>query len=91
MGSDMKDQATLHTQVIHLENKKIFFQSLFDGRQNGWYITVTGKHVYGPFEDRQVAQQILEGLLQRIRDDAKLNDQEQQPWPTDASQLMRHA
>ena len=82
----MKDQTTPHAQAVYLNNEQIFFQSTIDGRKNGWYITVTGEQLYGPFPNKQVAQQILDGLLQRLQD----KDEHQQGGTADDPRLTGH-
>jgi len=79
----MKERTTPHGQAVYLNNYQIFFQSTIDGRKNGWYITVTGKQLYGPFSSKQIAQQILDGLLQRLQD----KDEHQQGGTTEDPRL----
>lgn len=43
----------------------IFFQSAIDGSNSGWYITIHGGNVYGPFREKHVAETILAGLLKK--------------------------
>ncbi len=46
----------------------IFFQSAIDGSNSGWYITIHGGNVYGPFREKHVAETILAGLLKKAND-----------------------
>jgi hypothetical protein len=54
--------------TARFDSKRIFFQSSLDGRNSGWYISITSERAYGPFPDKQVAQYILDGLVSRILD-----------------------
>lgn len=77
----MKDQARPHAQAVHFDSKQIFFQSTFDGKKTGWYFTVTGSHVYGPFAYKQIAEQILEGVLKRMQEASEHNGDDNQAGP----------
>jgi len=46
----------------------IFYQSTIDGSNAGWFITIHGGNVYGPFREKCVAETILEGLLKKDRE-----------------------
>ena len=65
----MNKPAAKHTEPASFESKRIFFQSTFDGKKTGWYISVTSERAYGPFSDKQVAQHILDGLIRRLQED----------------------
>jgi|GEM_PF-6378559 len=46
----------------------IFYQSTIEGSNAGWFITIHGGNVYGPFREKCVAETILEGLLKKDRE-----------------------
>lgn len=46
----------------------IFFQSAIDGSNAGWFITIHGGNVYGPFREKNVAETILAGLLKKANE-----------------------
>jgi len=46
----------------------IFYQGTIDGKVAGWFISIQGGNVYGPFTEKSVAQYILEGLTRRGRE-----------------------
>ncbi|HHH36224.1 MAG TPA: hypothetical protein ENK48_05280 [Gammaproteobacteria bacterium] len=52
----------------------IFYQSAIDGTNAGWYITIHGGNVYGPFREKDVAETILAGLLKKANGDASRTD-----------------
>jgi len=64
----MKEQSQQTSSPTRFDSKRIFFQSSLDGRNSGWYISITSERAYGPFPDKQVAQYILDGLVKRILD-----------------------
>jgi len=45
---------------------RVRFQRDFNGRGEGWYFMLTPRKVYGPFPDKDIADNILEGLLIRL-------------------------
>jgi len=55
------------TQPARFGSKRIFFQSSIDGKNTGWFISITSQRSYGPFPDKAVAQYILDGLVKRIK------------------------
>ena len=55
-------------QPARFSSKRIFFQSSIDGKNTGWYISITSQRSYGPFPDKAVAQYILDGLVRRIKE-----------------------
>jgi len=52
----------------HYRIGSIFFQSAIDGTNAGWYITIHGGNVYGPFREKNVAETILAGLLKKANE-----------------------
>lgn len=44
---------------------RIFFHSTISGDVAGWYIAMRGGNVYGPFREKDVAQDILGELARR--------------------------
>jgi len=44
----------------------LFYQSDFNGRGEGWYFILSRNQPYGPFPDKEVANTILEGLVERL-------------------------
>ncbi|MFQ5487799.1 MAG: hypothetical protein ACE5ET_05065 [Gammaproteobacteria bacterium] len=52
----------------HYRVGSIFFQSAIDGTNAGWYITIHGGNVYGPFREKHVAETILAGLLKKANE-----------------------
>jgi len=44
---------------------RIFFQSTIAGDVSGWYISMHAGNVYGPFREKDVAQDILGELGRR--------------------------
>jgi hypothetical protein len=80
----------MHDQPAHFDSKRIFFQSTLDGKQTGWYITVTSERDYGPFPTKQVAQYILDGLLRRLEESQIHDDSNNQANPPVNSNLTGH-
>lgn len=64
----MQEPSQQSSTTARFDSKRIFFQSSLDGRNSGWYISITSERAYGPFPDKQVAQYILDGLVKRILD-----------------------
>lgn len=62
----MEEQSQPSSTAARFDSKRIFFQSSLDGRNSGWFISITSERAYGPFPDKQVAQYILDGLVKRI-------------------------
>ena len=59
---DSRDDST-----VYFRSDRIFYQGGFDEvRGAGWYIAMRGGYSYGPFPDKDVAQTIAEGLIQRL-------------------------
>ncbi len=56
------------TDRAHYRIGSIFFQSTIDGTNAGWYITIHGGNVYGPFREKNVAKTILAGLLKKANE-----------------------
>ncbi len=50
----------------------IFYQSNIEGSNAGWFITIHGGNVYGPFREKCVAETILDGLIKK--DAERLSD-----------------
>ena len=48
-------------------SERIFFHETAHAHRRGWYFTVRGGHVYGPFPSEAAARQVLEGLLSGYR------------------------
>jgi len=45
---------------------RLFYQSDVNGRGAGWYIELSNNKPYGPFLDKDVANTIYEGLVERL-------------------------
>ena len=60
------DDAPPHQQA-NSPSERIFFHETTHTHRRGWYFTVRGGHVYGPFPSEETAQQVLEGLLSSYR------------------------
>jgi len=43
-----------------------FYQRDCNGRGEGWYFMLSHKSPYGPFPNKDVANTILEGLIERL-------------------------
>ena len=67
------------TLPARFDSKRIFFQASIDGKNTGWYISITSERAYGPFPEKKVAQYILDGLVRRIRDKQLQSNMENNP------------
>jgi len=64
----MSKHSANDSQPARFDSKRIFFQSSIDGKNTGWYISITSERAYGPFPEKKVAQYILDGLVRRIKE-----------------------
>lgn len=59
----MLEQSQQGPSVFHVG--RIFFHSTISGDVSGWYISMQAGNVYGPFREKNVAQDILGELARR--------------------------
>lgn len=48
-------------------SKRIFYHNALDADSSGWCFTVRGGQVYGPFETKSFAVQMLAGLIEKFK------------------------
>lgn len=48
-------------------SKRVFYHAALDSGEAGWCFTVRGGRVYGPFRSRDIAEHILNGLIERFK------------------------
>lgn len=51
----------------HFRSERFFHHASVGGQDDGWYFSVRGGLVYGPFPDEDTARRMLEGLIRHYR------------------------
>lgn len=52
---------------LHFQGERFFHHTSMGGEDDGWYFSVRGGLVYGPFPDEETARRILQGLIRHYQ------------------------
>lgn len=51
----------------HFRSERFFYHTSVGGKDDGWYFSVRGGLLYGPFADEDTAKRLLEGLIRHYQ------------------------
>jgi len=71
---DLEDTAQTYRGNPHFGSDRLFYHSALAGKDDGWYFTVRGGQVHGPFADKAAAQQALDELVSEFRAKGETGD-----------------
>ncbi|MFQ5488581.1 MAG: hypothetical protein ACE5ET_09100 [Gammaproteobacteria bacterium] len=71
---DLDATAQTYQGNPHFDSDRVFYHSTLAGKDDGWYFTVRGGQIHGPFPDKAAAQQALDELVSEFQAKGETGD-----------------
>jgi len=58
-----QSSAVIYDKPAHFRSDRLFYHTSMEADNNGWYFSVRGGRIYGPFATQETANQVLQELI----------------------------